>query len=361
MRVSARDLYTLNDQYLEDLFVVRSISLAGYVIFLYECIVTFPDEVKYIWPTRWSLVKIIYLLNRYGNMIFLALADAQLLGIWWSPSPNFCYRTTLMFTFVQLVSFALIHILVLLRAWATWGRQKKMLTVLGSLFIVFGAVSITMLTYGVIDKRVGDEYPHTSFTRSCIGVIPDHAWVLWVPSLLLECTTFTLTMASIRHYNLHRHFFEQSTVVRVLCRDGIVYFLVTLFSNTFNILVWARDSDRPLYMLSNSFTLCLLIVAGQRLVLDLRKVTDAHDGPSTTRVGREVERAIEALPPSRSPSPIVFVAQSLDAVSALGRTHTIGVVGDRNGGMWVKGRVAEGIELIALRGGERDDGRTLHV
>ena len=51
----------------------------------------------------------------------------------------------------------------------------------------------------------------------------------------------------------------------------------------------------------------LMIVAGQRLVLDLRKVTDAHDGLSTTRVGREVERAIEALGPSRSPSPIVFV------------------------------------------------------
>lgn len=53
-----------------------------------------------------------------------------------------------------------------------------------------------------------------------------------------------------------------------------------------------------------------MIVAGQRLVLDLRMVTDEHDGLSTTRVGREVERAIEALARPRSPSPIVFVDRS---------------------------------------------------
>ena len=50
-----------------------------------------------------------------------------------------------------------------------------------------------------------------------------------------------------------------------------------------------------------------MIAAGQRLVLDLRKVS-SEDTLSTTRIGREVERAIEALPHTRSrePSPIVF-------------------------------------------------------
>ncbi|KAI0638558.1 hypothetical protein C8Q77DRAFT_1154181 [Trametes polyzona] len=306
MRVAARDLYTFDDQYAQDLFVVRSLTLAGYVILLCECVVTFPDEVKYIWPTRWSMVKVIYLLNRYGNIVFLGLADAQLMGIWWNPSPDFCFRATLLLSFVQLISFALVHVLVLLRAWATWGRQKKMLTILGSLFLLYASVSIAMLVYGVIDSG-DDAYPLSSVTKTCIGMLPAHAWVLWVPGLTLECATFVLTMVSIRQYNVHRHWRDHSSVVRIIYRDGVAYFFVTLFSNAFNILVWARDADRPLNMLSTSFTLCLMIVAGQRLVLDLRKVTDAHDGLSTTRVGREVERAIEALGPSRSPSPIVFV------------------------------------------------------
>ncbi|KAI0832806.1 hypothetical protein BC628DRAFT_1415050 [Trametes gibbosa] len=366
MRVAARDLYTLNDQYIQDLFVVRSVSLAGYVILFYECLVTFPDEVRYIWPTRWSLVKIIYLLNRYGNVILLGLAEAQLMGIWWNPSPYFCFRSTLLFSFVQFVSFALIHVLVLLRAWATWGRQRRMLTILGSLFIVYASVSIAMLIYGVIEAGEG-AYPLAAVTRSCIGLFPPYAWVLWIPrqvrylcelrtstyrcviSLVLECATFILTMTSIRQFNLHRNFFAQSTIVRVICRDGVAYFLVTLFSNTFNIVVWARASDRALNMLSTSFTLCLMIVAGQRLVLDLRKVTGEFDGLSTTRVGREVERAIDALPRSRSPSPIVFVDHTQETASTPIQMHFIelrsnALVDDDNGGKGGK----EVVELAVL-------------
>ena len=63
-------------------------------------------------------------------------------------------------------------------------------------------------------------------------------------------------------------------------------------------------------MLATTFTLCLMIAAGQRLVLDLRKVS-SDDSLSTTRVGREVNRAIEAMAPSRSPSPIIFAERSL--------------------------------------------------
>ncbi|CDO69589.1 hypothetical protein BN946_scf184759.g29 [Trametes cinnabarina] len=264
----ARDLFTLNAQYFEDLFITRCLSVAGYAILLYECLVTFPDEVQYIWPTRWSAVKVIYMLNRYGNLLLIGLANAQLTGLWWSQLPSFCFRITLVLSFFQFVSFASIHVLVLLRAWATWGRRKKMLTLL----VIF---------------------------------------------LILECAIFFLTMASIRQYKVHRQFKEQSALVQVICRDAIAYFLVTLFSNLFNILTWTRDANRPLNMLSNTFTLCLMIVAGQRLVIDLRKETN-YDSLSSTRLGREIERAIEALPRSRSPSPIIFVdGEAGECISSL--------------------------------------------
>ncbi|KAI0650364.1 hypothetical protein C8Q79DRAFT_381243 [Trametes meyenii] len=331
MRAMSRDLYTLDAEYYRELFVARAVSLAGYAILVHECILTLPDEVKHIWPARWSAVKVLYVLNRYGNLVSIALANAQLLGIWWEASPSFCFHSTLVLSFVQLMAYALIHVLVLLRAWATWGRQRKMLAVLVTLFSIYALVSTTMLTYGIIDGggvcalhtpcmgygamdiqlRSVDSYPLSNITRTCIGVLPAHSWLLWVPSFVLECATFTLTMISIRQFNLHRHFREHSTIVQVICRDAIVYFLVTLFSNAFNILVWAWHADSPLNMLSNQFTLCLMIVASQRLVLDLRKVTE-HDGLSTTRVGREVERAMDALPRSRTPSPILFVERSLD-------------------------------------------------
>ncbi|EIW61378.1 uncharacterized protein TRAVEDRAFT_44194 [Trametes versicolor FP-101664 SS1] len=340
MRVAARDLYILDDQYYHDLFVVRALALAGYVILLYDCVLTFPDEllaqIKYIWPTRWSTVKVIYLLNRYGNLAFLGLADIQLMGMWWNDGPDFCYRAVLILSFAQLVSFALVHVLVLLRAWATWGRRKRMLTILGTLFIVYASVSIAMLTYGNIDAGP-TSYPLAYVTKRSLGYF----------GLALECATFTLTMVSIRQFHVYSNWREHSPIVRVICRDGVIYFLVTLFSNSFNILIWARYADRPLNLLSTSFTLSLLIVAAQRLVLDLRKVTDEHDEVSTTRVGREVERAVQALPRSRSASPIVFV--DLEALVGDGRGTTRGR------------RRGAALELTALRGGGRDRDRTVRT
>lgn len=82
-------------------------------------------------------------------------------------------------------------------------------------------------------------------------------------------------------------------------------------------------------------------------MLDLRKVTGEHDEVSTTRVGREVERAVQALARSRSGSPIVFV--DLEAL-----------VGDGRGTARARGRSAA-LELTALRGGGRDRDRTVRV
>ena len=55
---------------------------------MFECALTTPAQVRYIWPTRWSTVKVIYLYNRYWNLAVLAAANAQILGIWRGDSPE---------------------------------------------------------------------------------------------------------------------------------------------------------------------------------------------------------------------------------------------------------------------------------
>ena len=94
-------------------------------------------QVKYIWPTRWSAVKMIYVANRYGNLAILAIANAQILGIWYEYTPSvsrptitssryvagpgvilnivwgywaqFCFRATLVLSLFQFASFAGVH------------------------------------------------------------------------------------------------------------------------------------------------------------------------------------------------------------------------------------------------------------
>ncbi|KAI0682617.1 hypothetical protein C8Q76DRAFT_321864 [Earliella scabrosa] len=319
MRVVARALDTLDEQYVSDLFLVRALSLAGYAIFLYDFFAAIPDEVTYIWSTRWSAVKVIYLLNRYGNLVFLALADLQIMGLWRSDARTFCFTSTLVLSLLQFASFASIHVLVLLRAWAMWGRHVKILAVLAKLFVAYAVITGSLLTWGIVSTG-NDAYPMSHIVGTCVGYIPSYAWAIWIPSLVLECVIFGLTMASVRQYKLNITLARQLTLIQVIFRDGVAYFIITLFSNLFNIFMWAYHADRPLNLLANTFTLCLMLVAGQRLVLDLRKVS-ADDALSTTRVGREVDRAIEALradlshSPSRSPSPILFADDAHDGAA----------------------------------------------
>lgn len=94
-------------------------------------------------------------------------------------------------------------VLVLLRAWATWGRQRKMLTLLGSLFLVYASVSIAMLTYGVIDS--GGMYAPMTFLFSA------------------ERGCSRCLSAGIHHAKLHQHAAWCVTSVVVLVSSPDVY------------------------------------------------------------------------------------------------------------------------------------------
>ncbi|KAG8742328.1 hypothetical protein FRC12_015394 [Ceratobasidium sp. 428] len=58
----------------------RYLSAAGYVLLLYDYLLTLPDEVRLIWPTSWSLVKVLFLINRYTVPVFLTVNNWAMSG-----------------------------------------------------------------------------------------------------------------------------------------------------------------------------------------------------------------------------------------------------------------------------------------
>ena len=47
-------------------------------LYFYECLLTFPEEVSEIWPSKWSLTKMVYLSSRYGGMVAFVL---EIIGV----------------------------------------------------------------------------------------------------------------------------------------------------------------------------------------------------------------------------------------------------------------------------------------
>ena len=53
--------------------LVISILIHLPVVYFYDCLLTFPEEVSEIWPSRWSLTKIAYLTSRYSGLAYFVL------------------------------------------------------------------------------------------------------------------------------------------------------------------------------------------------------------------------------------------------------------------------------------------------
>ncbi|KAG9114245.1 hypothetical protein FRC07_007674 [Ceratobasidium sp. 392] len=54
-------------------FASKCLSIAGICVLIYDHILTFPDEVRFIWKQKWSIVSTIFVLNRYITPLVLAV------------------------------------------------------------------------------------------------------------------------------------------------------------------------------------------------------------------------------------------------------------------------------------------------
>jgi hypothetical protein len=61
---------------LNDLQTYQYVEAASVVVLLYDYILSFKDEVRYIWNARWNTGKWLYIAIRYNPTIELSLSSA---------------------------------------------------------------------------------------------------------------------------------------------------------------------------------------------------------------------------------------------------------------------------------------------
>lgn len=88
---------------------LSAVGFSGYTLLVWDFLLTFDDEVKafffsqlyslthkyyhslqvtHIWRPPWSIVKMIFLTNRYFNLVTLGIVNAQQAGLYRSTSPS---------------------------------------------------------------------------------------------------------------------------------------------------------------------------------------------------------------------------------------------------------------------------------
>lgn len=276
---------------MEGLWVRKSFSTVGHTLLVYDYFLTFRDEFVYIWDAPWTVVKVLFLLNRYGNLIGQTAIRLEEAGLLARKNQQFCQNFAIFTTCFMFLSTESVHILVLVRAWAIWGTRKRVTNILTWSYVGY----VMMLLAGSAHTlQLGNiQYLFIDVIHVCVTTMPKYVWMVYVGSFFLDTVLFVLTMRSLRKYSREFEQLYPSSLLHVLFRDATIFFIVSMFSNILTIASWTAFKHSPKYFLAKGFSTPLLSVAGQRLVLNLRGLKTRTY--ATRDLSREVDRQLQAF------------------------------------------------------------------
>ncbi|KAH9060330.1 hypothetical protein EDB83DRAFT_907564 [Lactarius deliciosus] len=220
----------------------RYISAVGFTVLVYDLLLTFGDEVRYIWRRPVTNIKVLYLFLRcVGSLIVLALVGSM--------------------------SIVLANYIMIIRVYTLWDHRKWMLRTLYIGYslsvcstIAFVATSIVQLAPHVI---------HDPFIfHMCLITGRTPYWIgIWLSQALFDVFLFVLTITNAasrpRRANVK--------IITDLRRDGLVFYL-GLFVGRFLNVALSIPTDRQYYLIAVSFVLSLSTVTVTRLVLRVERL-----------------------------------------------------------------------------------------
>lgn len=184
-----------------------------------------------------------------------------------------------------------------MRAWAIWGTQKRVASILIWSYVSYVLVLTGTATYSMTTGQYN--FSQLDVARVCIGEISSYAWLICCGSLILDTVLFALTMRSLQLCSREFQCLYPSDLLHLLVRDAIVFYIVSTLSNALSIASWTAYAHNPKQFIAKGFATPLLSVAGQRLVLNLRGLKGRTY--TTQDLSFEVDRQLEAFAAADSP------------------------------------------------------------
>ncbi|KAH8118864.1 hypothetical protein DFH11DRAFT_1502867 [Phellopilus nigrolimitatus] len=284
----------------QGLWYGRLCSVSSSTIIAYDHLITFEDEVRLIWRSRWSAGKVLFLISRYYNVFTIIFNSI------------FLYSPTITERFVWLrwqavsgiFTYGVTEIILMLRLYAMYSASRVVLWLMAGGFALMLAAELAIVGFSTHAQiRAVDAAPNTVLPMD-LCVLTD-TWprsnLYWVPFLVFETLLFALALArgmrSLREneLGLRPRGLKQGLsrlggdmgcrssramkAMEVLIRDSVLYFLLTLAIYLANFLAWTIDDGR-IGEIPVTLAVALSTVMGQRLLLNIRANFEARQAPS---------------------------------------------------------------------------------
>ncbi|KAL5484906.1 hypothetical protein ACEPAI_7548 [Sanghuangporus weigelae] len=208
-------------QGLHDLNTTRYISAVGIVLLLYDHFLTLADSIDFVKNSPPSLEKTAFLLNRYLVPLSQICAAVFMDHFSGSDLPDLSCQVVVSLTFVVgILSIASSNVLVMLRVIHLWNRDHFIIK-----FLAYGFVISFLATVGFaieVMYRSLSGIKYVSYAHSCVSTIKASTLPgVWASSLIFE----VMVLALVIYNGLSRPRGNSTPLTRVLCRDGILFFV----------------------------------------------------------------------------------------------------------------------------------------
>ncbi|KAF8603528.1 hypothetical protein BDV93DRAFT_556546 [Ceratobasidium sp. AG-I] len=131
------------------LWLAKLFNVGALTIVSWDIVLTFNDEVEYVWKSRWNPIRALYMTIRYFILVAISLDSIILFHPTISPSRYACDIVIRTSTTLSLVGMAATMLLLLIRVWVMWCKNLWVLIALLASFFTLQVASISMIIPGV--------------------------------------------------------------------------------------------------------------------------------------------------------------------------------------------------------------------
>jgi len=179
---------------LTDARTVDRSGVAATACLAYDILITWDQEVEYIWKSPWTVPKFLYLFSRYFTLIVQLVNTSESTSF--SVTNKYCQNWTNFEAITGQLIIMGVEISLMMRVYALYGREKRILALLLALY--FSEVLSNSLILGLSLKKIisiaplhGLLPPDFPLSGCFPIVIPGFFFSYWIPTLIFESTKRT--------------------------------------------------------------------------------------------------------------------------------------------------------------------------
>ncbi|KAI0093234.1 hypothetical protein BDY19DRAFT_416377 [Irpex rosettiformis] len=270
---------------------MRYMQVISIALLLYDWLLIFADEVKYIWTSRLTFVKLLYLWSRYSP-----IADTVLgfLSHFTFLSPQECKLNNTVNTFLGSAGIYSGELVLVWRTFALWQDSKRVRYGLGAVWALMFPLglysTVSFVTSTVYSPQLFPNQPGCNLVKGSSAIAGD-----FVGLVVLEITIVILTVVKAIHHAKGNPSLVRFQYVRTLYRDGVLFFICLTVLSVGNFLALflgpkANALLLPTFLRVMHSTLCC------RVILNLRSAASSdNELPQSIHPSRQGTGTLSAL------------------------------------------------------------------